>query len=228
MRRLKAVLGFLFQTSPDDPIERRTYIRVRLSQLLGFFLENRRHRFGHRFATKSSSAGDHFVQHRSKRKEIGAMICCVTPHLFGRHITDCSHYNAGISDRFSRCVFRAVLFSRAVSELCQTEIQDFYAVIFGDEQVLGLKVAMDNSSFMGSRQTADDLLQLAAQRGYLMWLFRPVKGSIWAEYADDATLGPEGTRQGPCPHRPIPPDCLGKRQTVYRFGVPGHGHKLDS
>jgi len=75
---------------------------------------------------------------------------------------------------------------------------------------------------------ADDLLQLAAQRGYLMWLFRPVKGSIWAEYADDATLGPEGTRQGPCPHRPIPPDCLGKRQTVYRFGVPGHGHKLDS
>ena len=43
-----------------------------------------------------------------------------------------------------------------------------------------------------------------------------------------ATLGPEGTRQGPCPHRPIPPDCLGKRQTVYRFGVPGHGHKLDS
>src|SRR6266545_4321665 len=67
---------------------------------------------------------------------------------------------------------------------------------------------------------ADDLVQLAAERGYLMWAFRPVKGGIWAEYADDATLGPEGTRPGPCPHRPIPPTCSGKRQTVYRFGVP--------
>jgi hypothetical protein len=66
---------------------------------------------------------------------------------------------------------------------------------------------------------ADDLVHLAAHRGYLMWVFRPVKGGIWAEYADDATLGPEGTRRGPCPHRPIPPVCSGKRQTVYRLGV---------
>jgi hypothetical protein len=76
---------------------------------------------------------------------------------------------------------------------------------------------------------ADELVQLAAHRGYLMWVFRPVKGSIWAEYADDATLGPEGTRPGPCPHTPIPPTCEGKRQTVYRFGVTaGAGCKLDS
>src|ERR687893_739099 len=70
---------------------------------------------------------------------------------------------------------------------------------------------------------ADDLVRLAAERGYLMWIFRPVKGGIWAEYADDATLGPEGTRPGPCPHRPIPPICDGKRQTIYRFGVTRSG-----
>jgi hypothetical protein len=76
---------------------------------------------------------------------------------------------------------------------------------------------------------ADDLVHLAAQRGYLMWVFRPVKGGIWAEYADDATLGPEGTRTVPCPHTPIPPTCDGKRQTVYRFGIPtGDRCKLDS
>lgn len=68
---------------------------------------------------------------------------------------------------------------------------------------------------------AEDLAQLAARRGYLMWAFRPVKGGIWAEYADDATLGPEGSRDAPCPHSPIPPVCAGKRQTVYRFGVAG-------
>jgi len=78
-----------------------------------------------------------------------------------------------------------------------------------------------NQVVVSDAPDADDLVHLAANRGYLMWVFRPVKGGIWAEYADDATLGPEGTRAAPCPHRPIPPTCDGKRQTVYRFGVPG-------
>ena len=66
---------------------------------------------------------------------------------------------------------------------------------------------------------ADELLQLAARRGYLMWLFRPVSGGIWADVADDATLTSGGRRRPPCPHRPIPPRCDGNRKTVYRFGV---------
>lgn len=69
---------------------------------------------------------------------------------------------------------------------------------------------------------ADELVQLAAARGYLMWQFRPVSGGIWAEVADDATLNPEGRRPPPCPHRPIPPKCSGSRKTVYRFGVAAH------
>ena len=86
-----------------------------------------------------------------------------------------------------------------------------------------------NQVVVSDAPDADDLVQLAAQRGYLMWVFRPVKGGIWAEYADDATLGPEGTRSAPCPHTPIPPVCDGKRQTVYRFGVSASGNNvLDS
>ena len=65
----------------------------------------------------------------------------------------------------------------------------------------------------------DELLQLAASRGYLMWLFRPVSGGIWAEVAEDATLTSGGRRAPPCPHRPIPPRCDANRKTVYRFGV---------
>ncbi len=86
-----------------------------------------------------------------------------------------------------------------------------------------------NQVVISDTPDADDLVQLAAERGYLMWVFRPVKGGIWAEYADDATLEPEGTRSAPCPHRPIPPTCDGKRQTVYRFGIPGSAsRRLDS
>lgn len=67
---------------------------------------------------------------------------------------------------------------------------------------------------------ADDLVEVAARRGYLMWLFRPVSGGIWGEYADDATLIEDGRRIPPCPLLPIPPTCDGNRKTVYRFGIP--------
>lgn len=77
-----------------------------------------------------------------------------------------------------------------------------------------------NQVVVSDAPDADELVQLAAARGYLMWLFRPVSGGIWAEVADDATLTPKGRRPSPCPHRPIPPACDGNRKTIYRFGVP--------
>jgi hypothetical protein len=76
-----------------------------------------------------------------------------------------------------------------------------------------------NQVVVADAPDADELLQLAARRGYLMWLFRPVSGGIWAEVADDATLTSQGRRPPPCPHHPIPPRCDGNRKTVYRFGV---------
>lgn len=66
-----------------------------------------------------------------------------------------------------------------------------------------------------------DLIGLAARRGYLMWMFRPVHGGIWAEFADDATLCADGTRTPPCPMEPVPTIGHGPARTVYRFGVPG-------
>lgn len=64
---------------------------------------------------------------------------------------------------------------------------------------------------------ADDLLNLAARRGHLMWVFRPVRGGISAG-ADDGTLSPDGTRNGPCPLSPAPMVCEGSGQFVYRLG----------
>jgi hypothetical protein len=66
---------------------------------------------------------------------------------------------------------------------------------------------------------ADDLLDVAARSGYVLWTFRPVHGGIWADVSDDATLRSDGTRKPPCPHRPVAPGGRKSRQTVYRFGV---------
>ena len=77
-----------------------------------------------------------------------------------------------------------------------------------------------NQVVVADAPDADELVRLAAERGYLLWIFRPVSGGIWGEFAEDATLDPGGRRPPPCPHRPIPPTCDAKRKTVYRFGVP--------
>jgi hypothetical protein len=66
---------------------------------------------------------------------------------------------------------------------------------------------------------ADELLSVASRRGYVMWTFRPVRGGIWKEFADDATLRPDGTREPPCPVAPSPPAIKAARRTVYRFGI---------
>ena len=76
-----------------------------------------------------------------------------------------------------------------------------------------------NQVVVADAPDADDLLNVAARRGYLMWLFRPVHGGIWKDVADDATLLPDGTREPPCPVQPVPPAGRGTRKTVYRFGV---------
>jgi hypothetical protein len=84
-----------------------------------------------------------------------------------------------------------------------------------------------NQVVVSEAPDTEELLQLAANRGYLLWQFRPVSGGIWAEYADDATLTERGRRAPPCPHRPIPPRCVTNCKTVYRFGVPAKGGDVE-
>jgi hypothetical protein len=66
---------------------------------------------------------------------------------------------------------------------------------------------------------ADELLSVAARRGYLTWAFRPVHGGIWIQ-DDDETLDAHGKRALPCPALPIPPllEEWRSRRTVYQFG----------
>jgi hypothetical protein len=46
---------------------------------------------------------------------------------------------------------------------------------------------------------SDGLIEAASRSGYLQWVFRPVRGGVWAEIADDVTLQDGGYRNPPCP-----------------------------
>lgn len=76
----------------------------------------------------------------------------------------------------------------------------------------------DHSHLLAEAPDREEMLQLAARKGYVRWLFRPVRGGLWREIAEDDTLQPDGGRAPPCP---VAPRASGRRQrapTVYRLG----------
>ncbi|MGE0358870.1 MAG: diguanylate cyclase [Burkholderiales bacterium] len=64
----------------------------------------------------------------------------------------------------------------------------------------------------------DELIEAAGRAGYVHWLFRPVRGGVWAEVAEDATLEEGGYRNPPCPHLSAPTKPGRCRRVVYQFG----------
>jgi hypothetical protein len=68
---------------------------------------------------------------------------------------------------------------------------------------------------------AGELIETASRAGYVQWLFRPVRGGVWAELAEDTTLEEGGYRNPPCPYIPSP-TRVGRsrrpRRVVYQFG----------
>jgi hypothetical protein len=72
-----------------------------------------------------------------------------------------------------------------------------------------------------------DMLALAARVGYIRWHFRPVRGGVWRDSAQDDSLAADGGRPPPCP---VPPKAaVGTRsnarasdapvsRTLYRLG----------
>ena len=64
----------------------------------------------------------------------------------------------------------------------------------------------------------EELIDTAGRAGYVQWLFRPVRGGVWAEVTDDMTLESGGYRNPPCPHLSAPTRPGASRRVVYQFG----------
>ena len=69
---------------------------------------------------------------------------------------------------------------------------------------------------------SEDLIAAASRTGYVQWLFRPVRGGVWADVpADDVTLQEGGYRNPPCPVLAAPtrlPRTRRPRRVVYQLG----------
>jgi hypothetical protein len=67
---------------------------------------------------------------------------------------------------------------------------------------------------------AEELIRAASRAGYVHYIFRPVRGGVWAEVAEDDTLEAGGYRNPPCPYLAKPPSERPNRsrRLVYQFG----------
>ena len=65
----------------------------------------------------------------------------------------------------------------------------------------------------------EELIDAAGRAGYVQWLFRPVRGGVWAEVAEDVTLA-GGRLSQPAVPAPGGPDAARprRRRVVYQFG----------
>ena len=68
---------------------------------------------------------------------------------------------------------------------------------------------------------SEELIEAASRAGYVQWVFRPVRGGVWADVAEDVTLQDGGYRNPPCPVIPdanvaLPPRA--SRRRVYQLG----------
>jgi hypothetical protein len=68
---------------------------------------------------------------------------------------------------------------------------------------------------------AVELIETASRSGYVHWIFRPVRGGVWAQVAEDTTLQQGGYRDPPCPYLATPTRTGRQRRprrVVYQFG----------
>ena len=150
--------GFLFQTTLDDAGQRWRNVSP-ASEVGQIILEDRRHRVDRRVAPERTPARQHFVQHDAEGEDVRAMVSRKAAHLLRGHVAD------GAEDRVRRrCspstaspVARAGRGRVGLRELGETEVEDFDALVGGDEDVFRLQVAMDDALVVRGGKPAGEL-----------------------------------------------------------------------
>lgn len=76
----------------------------------------------------------------------------------------------------------------------------------------------DESHLLVEAPDRTEMMHFAAAKGYVRWMFRPVRGGLWREIAEDDTLSPDGGREPPCPVTARAPTGTRSAPHVYRLG----------
>src|SRR6266545_778068 len=83
------------------------------------------------------------------------MIYGTPAHLLGRHVACGAHHGSWIRVDFSSSnISLRHVFAGRLDQFCQAKIENLYAIVFSDKEVVGFEIAVDDSLAMRSGETA--------------------------------------------------------------------------
>jgi hypothetical protein len=160
---LIAKLPIFLERLLEDVHDLRRHRRVALANVLRRPVEDGVEHHAGRRARERPSAGQHLRDRRAEREDVAACIQRLTAHLLRRHIRDRPECLAGRGDeRVGHRFPDALLITH---QLGQAEVEDLRLILFGDEDVRGLDIAMDDALRMRRHQRLGDL-QRQAEHGF--------------------------------------------------------------
>src|SRR5437899_2036114 len=109
---------------------------------------------------KSPAARKHLIENGAKRKDVGTVIDGLATDLLRRHVAYCAHNDARIGIDTSRGNVCLRLTAVRLSEFRNAEVENFYAAIIGDEDVVGFQIAMNDSFLMCGGKPVRDLARV--------------------------------------------------------------------
>src|SRR5271157_385963 len=149
---LIAEVPILLDRLADNALQLGRHLGIEADRRHDCPIENRVKNDTRRVPTKRKSPRGHFIKHCAKRKQVAARIQFLSTNLLWRHVRDCaeSHPWAGqmlLVYRERQSVLRSPLSGRSSRwrDFGQPEVENLGMPAFGEEDVRGLDVAVNNS-----------------------------------------------------------------------------------
>ncbi len=143
---LESLLGVLFETVPQDPLEPRRNVLVRDRKIRRVLPEDRGHGVRSGIAVERALPRKQLVEDRAEREDVAAGVRRPPAHLLGGHVTHGPEHDT----RFRACGRGKVRVPGGgallhVRQLRETEVEDLDPAFVRDENVLGLQVPVHDS-----------------------------------------------------------------------------------
>src|SRR5690349_14113262 len=143
----------LFQKPGDDSLQLSRYVRITLPHRSRRLIQQSVDDYRRCRPVKRTKPGHHFVENHTSRPGVASCSHVLAASLDGRHIGDCTHCRACLSER----VYRRPFGFRSLILFCESEIEHLGIATDSNKNVPWLDVAMDDSFAMGCVQCVGHL-----------------------------------------------------------------------
>ena len=87
---------------------------------------------------------EHLVEDRAEGEDVGAVVRALSANLLRRHVAERSQDDAWLGAGRNRGEVGLTPHTRGLGELRQAEVEDLHPAVGGDEEILGLQIAVND------------------------------------------------------------------------------------